>query len=220
MVVVSLRTDYVIDFLEWTFHYLHPGMNELRSICVYCGSATGLDPIYAHDAVALACLFLEHKIRLVNGGGSIGLMGVMADAMMSGSGEAIGIIPRSLQEKEVAHTGMTDLIVVPDMHSRKLMMVNMSDAFVAFPGGFGTLDEVFETLTWAQLHLHLKPIIVYNPGGFFDHMLAQADHMVTEGFLNATSRSLLMSTSDINQILPMLRSYQPPTSDKWSHSRR
>ena len=195
-------------------------MNELRSICVYCGSATGEDPVYAGDAVILASIFIENKIRLVNGGGSIGLMGVMADAMMSGGGTATGVIPISLKEKEVAHKSMTELIVVPDMHSRKLMMVNMSDAFIALPGGFGTMDEVFETLTWAQLHLHHKPVILYNPNGFYDLLLAQADLMVKEGFLNAASRALLMATSDIFQLIPMLRSFKPTTSDKWSNSRR
>lgn len=194
-------------------------MNELRSICVYCGSATGNDPAHAQDAMTLARIFIENNVRLVNGGGSIGLMGIMADAMMDGGGEAIGVIPISLKEKEVAHKGMTELIVVPDMHSRKLAMVNMSDAFIALPGGFGTLDEVFETLTWAQLHLHRKPIILYNPNGFYDLLLAQADYMMKEGFLNPVSRALLMSTPDIHQLLPMLVSFEPSTAEKWNKSR-
>lgn len=193
-------------------------MNELRSICVYCGSATGNDPVYTRDAVLLAGIFLDNKIRLVNGGGSIGLMGVMADAMITGGGEAIGVIPLSLKEREVAHKNMTELLVVPDMHSRKLTMVNLADAFIALPGGFGTLDEVFETLTWAQLHLHQKPVLVYNPNGYFDLLLAQADKMVQEGFLSPVSRTLLMSTHDLRQILPMLTSYKPPSSEKWSNT--
>jgi uncharacterized protein (TIGR00730 family) len=204
--------------VKWTFHYLHEEMNELRSVCVYCGSASGLDPAYAQDAVALAEIFIQNKIRLVNGGGSIGLMGVMADAILNGGGEATGVIPLSLKEKEVAHKGMTELIVVPDMHSRKLMMVNMSDAFIALPGGFGTFDEVFETLTWAQLHLHRKPIILYNPKGFYDFILGQADHMVKEGFLNPASRSLLMSTDNLQRLIPMLMDFTPPASDKWHAS--
>src|SRR6187399_1506313 len=192
-------------------------MNELRSICVYCGSATGNDPAHAQDAMTLARIFIENNVRLVNGGGSIGLMGIMADGMMDGGGEAIGVIPISLKEKEVAHKGMTELIVVPDMHSRKLAMVNMSDAFIALPGGFGTMDEVFETLTWAQLHLHLKPIVIYNPRGYYDALLAQADHMADQGFMNAVSRSLLMSTSDLNSLLPMLVSFTPASMDKWTY---
>ena len=171
------------------------------------------------DAIGLAQIFLENGIRLVNGGGNIGLMGVMADAMLRGNGEAIGVIPIGLKEKEVAHMGMTQLHVVPDMHSRKLMMVNLADAFIAFPGGFGTLDEVFETLTWSQLHLHQKPIILYNPDGFYDHLLLQADHMLKEGFLNQTSRSLLLSTNQIAMLLPQLRNFKASPVDKWTPSK-
>jgi len=170
------------------------------------------------DAIALMQIFLENNIRLVNGGGNIGLMGVMADAMLRGKGEAVGVIPLGLKEKEVAHTGMTELHVVPDMHSRKLMMVNLSDAFIAFPGGFGTMDEVFETLTWSQLHLHQKPIVLYNPHHFYDHLLQQADHMLKEGFLNKTSRSLLLSTDNLVQLLPLLTNFKSFVADKWTPS--
>ncbi len=193
-------------------------MNALNSICVYCGSATGTNPVYREHAIRLARIFAENKIRLVNGGGGIGLMGIMADAILDSGGECTGVIPTGLKEKELAHLGMTELIIVPDMHSRKLKMVNLSDAFIAFPGGFGTLDEVFETLTWSQLHLHHKPVIVYNPMGFFDHLLQQADHMQREGFLNNSSRSLLMSTDNIENLLPMLRSFKSFPADKWTPS--
>ena len=193
-------------------------MNKLKSICVYCGSSKGNTPSYVEDAMALMQLFVNHQIRLVNGGGNIGLMGVMADTIMAIGGQCTGVIPMGLKQKEVAHTGMTDLIVVPDMHSRKLTMVNMSDAFIAFPGGFGTMDEVFETLTWAQLRLHLKPIVLYNPNGYYDALIQQADHMLHEGFMNASSRNLLMSTSDLNQLLPMLMSYAPSSVDKWTYN--
>jgi uncharacterized protein (TIGR00730 family) len=192
-------------------------MNKLRSIGVYCGSSTGRNPAYEQDAVALAVLMAESKIRLINGGGSIGLMGAMADAILALGGECIGVIPKGLQEKEIAHQGMTELIVVPDMHSRKLKMVNLSDAFIALPGGFGTMDEVFETLTWAQLHLHHKPIILYNPLGYYDALLAQADHMMDQGFMNRASRQLLMSTDQLNNLIPMLTSFTPATLDKWSY---
>ncbi len=193
-------------------------MNTLKSICVYCGSASGNRSVYTEDAIRLATLFAENNIRLVNGGGSIGLMGVMADTILGLGGLCTGVIPLGLQEKELAHKGMTELIVVPDMHSRKLAMVNKSDAFVAFPGGFGTLDELFETLTWAQLHLHHKPIIVYNPGGYFDYLIQQAEVMVAEGFLNKSSRSLLMSTDKIENLLPMLRQFKVSPLDKWTPS--
>src|SRR5688572_11468770 len=182
-------------------------MNVLRSVCVYCGSSTGKNPVHRQDAITLAQILVVNNIRLVNGGGNIGLMGIMADTILALGGECTGVIPMGLQEKEIAHTGMTDLIIVPDMHSRKLTMVNLSDAFIALPGGFGTLDEVFETLTWVQLHLHQKPIIIYNPDGYYDHLLQLADHMVSEGFLNNSSRSLLMSSTNIENILPMLQQF-------------
>ena len=146
-------------------------------------------------------------------------MGIMADTVLVSGGECTGVIPIGLKEKELAHTGMTDLIVVPDMHSRKLTMVNLSDAFIAFPGGFGTLDELFETLTWSQLHLHQKPIIIYNPNQYFDHLLLQADVMVAEGFLNNSSRSLLMSTDKLENLLPMLRNFKALPMDKWTTPR-
>ena len=204
--------------LKIGYDYLHTQMNALTSICVYCGSSTGTNPVYRDHAIRLAQLFADNKIRLVNGGGGIGLMGIMADAILASGGECTGVIPVGLKEKELAHKGMTELIIVPDMHSRKLMMVNLSDAFIAFPGGFGTLDELFETLTWSQLHLHQKPVIVYNPNGYFDHLLKQADHMLAEGFLNNSSRSLLMSTDKIENLLPMLRSFKSFPADKWNFS--
>jgi len=188
-------------------------MTRLKSIAVYCGSSLGHHPGFADDARALARMFHENNIRLVNGGGSIGLMGVMADTLMELGGQAVGVIPLMLKEKEVAHTGMTELIVVPDMHSRKLMMVNLSDAFIAFPGGFGTLDELFETLTWAQIRIHQKPVIVYNPKGYFDPLLAQADLMVREGFLHAEARRLLMEADALSAILPKLASFQPGSGE-------
>lgn len=190
----------------------------LRSVCVYCGSSAGRNPLYREKAIELAQILASNKIRLVNGGGNIGLMGIMAHTILALGGECTGVIPMGLQQKEIAHTGMTELIVVPDMHSRKLTMVNLSDAFIAFPGGFGTMDEVFETLTWSQLHLHQKPIIVYNQQGYYDHLLMQADHMVNEGFLNNSSRSLLMSTTNLENILPMLQNFKVSPAEKWSPS--
>jgi len=191
-------------------------MSILRSVCVYCGSSTGTNPVYREDAIRLAQMFVSHDIRLINGGGSIGIMGVMADTILALGGECTGVIPLGLQQKEIAHKGMTDLIVVPDMHSRKLTMVNLADAFIAFPGGFGTLDELFETLTWSQLHLHQKPIVVYNPEQYFDPLLLQADRMVSEGFLNLSSRSLLMSTDKLEDLLPMLADFNASPLDKWT----
>lgn len=195
--------------------YLRARMNTIHSICVYCGSSTGSDPIFEHEARRLATMLVGYRIRLINGGGSIGLMGVMADTVMEKGGEAIGIIPSALEQLEVAHTGMSRLIVVPDMHARKQKMLEMSDAFIALPGGFGTMDEVFEMLTWAQLHIHAKPIILYNLNGYYDMLLAQADHMMRSGFLSRSSRRLMMSTSEIEMLVPMLLSFKHEGETKW-----
>jgi hypothetical protein len=191
-------------------------MQSIRNVAVYCGSSSGVHPRHAEDARALARIFVENGINLVNGGGSIGLMGVMADEVLALGGEAIGVIPRMLKEKEVAHKGLTELIVVEDMHARKLTMVNLSDAFIALPGGFGTMDELFETLTWGQLHLHRKPVIVYNPDGFYDSLFAQADLMVREGFLQPSARSLLLEATALSELLPRLVGHRHPEIDKWA----
>ena len=153
--------------------------------------------------------------RLVNGGGSIGLMGVMANRVLELGGEAIGVIPMSLKEREVAHLGMTELIVVPDMHSRKLAMVNLSDAFVALPGGFGTLDELFETLTWSQLHLHQKPVGLLNVDGFFDPLLQMMSRMVQENFLKAEARALLHTHAEIPHLFEQLYTPSKYNTQKW-----
>lgn len=183
-------------------------MADLKSIAVYCGSSVGHDPVFVDAAVALADYFVRHDIQMVNGGGSIGLMGVMADRMMQQDGRAVGVIPLALKDKEVAHLGMTELIVVPDMHSRKLTIVNLSDAFIALPGGFGTLDELFETLTWSQLHLHHKPIGILNVNGYYDGLLSLADDMVVRGFVRPAARTLLRSARDIETLMGLL---QQPT---------
>jgi uncharacterized protein (TIGR00730 family) len=190
-------------------------MPKFRSICVYCGSRAGANPVYRQAALDLADHFVEHGIRMVNGGGSIGLMGAMSDRIISRGGEAVGVIPEALVEKEVAHEGMTDLVVVQDMHSRKLTMVNISDAFIALPGGYGTLDETFETLTWLQLRFHLKPIGMLNVNGYFDHLLAMLDHMVEEGFLKADTRTLLHAHAEIDTLLQQLAPPPRISSEKW-----
>ena len=176
----------------------------IKSICVYCGSSKGNNPAFTSAAIALSDYLVEHKIRLVNGGGSIGLMGVMADRVLEQGGQAVGVIPMSLKEKEVAHMGMTELLVVPDMHSRKLTMVNLSDALIALPGGFGTLDELFETLTWSQLNLHSKPVGLLNVDGYFDALLQMASHMVREGFVKQEALALLNISDSIDGLMHQL----------------
>lgn len=189
-------------------------MDTFRRICVYCGSRAGEGKQYIEAALDVADYLVAHRTCLVNGGGSIGLMGVMTDRVLELGGQAIGVIPLGLKEKEVAHLGMTELIVVPDMHSRKLTMVNISDAFIALPGGFGTLDELFETLTWSQLHLHQKPVGLLNVGGYFDPLLEMADRMVHHGFLREDTRSLINVGKTISGLVESM--HRPVvTADKW-----
>lgn len=190
-------------------------MNALKSVCVFCGSSTGHDKMYVKAALSLSDYIVSEGYRLVNGGGSIGLMGVMADRVLALGGEAVGVIPMGLKEREVAHLGMTELIVVPDMHSRKLTMVNLSDAFIAIPGGFGTMDELFETLTWSQLHLHNKPVGLLNVGGFYDPLIRMVDQMVDAGFLRRDSRNLLRVDEDIPVLFRKLLTPAESTSRKW-----
>lgn len=194
--------------------YLHD-MERFRSICVYCGSSVGRNHDYTASALALAEYLVAEGYRLVNGGGSIGLMGVMANRVLELGGQAVGVIPMSLKEREVAHMGMTELIVVPDMHSRKLTMVNLSDAFICLPGGFGTLDEMFETLTWSQLYLHRKPIGLLNVGGFFDPLLQMLSRMVQEDFLRADARALLQTDAEIPGLFEKLYTPSKYFSQKW-----
>jgi hypothetical protein len=190
-------------------------MERFKSICVYCGSATGRGSTYTKAALELADYIVAEGYRLVNGGGSIGLMGVMTNRVLELGGEAIGVIPMGLKQREVAHLGMTELIVVPDMHSRKLTMVNLSDAFVCLPGGFGTMDELFETLTWSQLHLHYKPIGMLNADGYFDPLLQMLSRMVQENFLKAGARALLHSHEEIPALFEKLYSPVKYNSQKW-----
>jgi len=188
----------------------------MKSICVYCGSKGGTNPVYREAAIDLADYIVDQGLRLINGGGNIGIMGVMADRVLARGGDCVGVIPLGLREKEVAHYGMTELITVPDMHSRKLCMVNLSDAFIALPGGFGTLDELFETLTWSQLHLHRKPIGLLNVNNFFDHLVGMMDHMVDEGFLKADARDLMMVADTVSGLFHLLNAPSTPPEAKWS----
>jgi uncharacterized protein (TIGR00730 family) len=165
---------------------------HLRRLCVFCGSSSGRDPRYAETARNLGKLLVARGLGLVFGAGHIGLMGVIADAVLEAGGEVIGVIPQVLVDKELAHRGLTDLRIVPGMHERKAVMAALSDAFVALPGGYGTADEWFEILTWAQLGLHDKPIGVLNVNGFFDPLLAWLDRATDEGFVKPAQRQLLV----------------------------
>jgi len=177
----------------------------MKSIAVYCGASSGADPVYADAARDLARALVGHNIGLVYGGGRVGLMGVIADEVLRLGGEATGVIPKHLVEREVGHTGLTRLFVVKDMHERKAMMSDLADGFIAMPGGMGTLEELFEMVTWAQLGLHAKPIGLLNVNGFYDGLAAFVDHLVATGFVRPAHAELLQREADPDALLRRLR---------------
>lgn len=176
----------------------------MRSICVFCGASAGHDPAYAAAADALGRELAARAIELVTGGGKVGLMGVVADAALAAGGRVTGIIPRSLEEREAAHRGLTRLHVVETLHERKALMHELSEAFVVLPGGFGTLDEMFETITWAQLGIHAKPIGLVNVRGYFDDLLAFVDRATANGFVTEANRGLFTVRADAPALLDAL----------------
>lgn len=190
-------------------------MRILKSLCVYCGSSPGASPVYAEAARSLAREMVNEGIALVYGGGDVGLMGVIADEVMRLGGHATGVIPQALMDKEVGHHGLTQLHVVKDMHERKAMMAELSDGFIAMPGGIGTLEELFEALTWAQLGFHDKPIGLLNVDGFYDGLIQFIGHIVTQRFLKEEHASLMMHASDAPALLAKLKSFEPATHSKW-----
>jgi uncharacterized protein (TIGR00730 family) len=184
-------------------------------IAIYCGSSRGLDPIYATAAAEMATYLAKQGIGIVYGGGNVGIMGVIADAALAAGGEVIGVIPESLLAKELSHAGVTELHITRSMHERKQRMVDLSDAFIALPGGFGTLDELFETLTWLQLGFHGKPVGLLNAAGFFDHLLTFLNHMSSTGFLTPKHRSSLITETEPEALLNAIRAFEPDTCEKW-----
>lgn len=190
-------------------------MSRLRRICVYCGSNPGSDPAHRVAAHELGAFLARSGVGLVYGGGNVGLMGAVADGALSQKGEVIGVIPRALMEKELGHGGVTELHVVTSMHERKQMMVDLSDGFIALPGGFGTLDELFETLTWLQLSFHDKPVGILNVGGFFDGLIDFIHHMSASGFLKPEHARCVLVESDAEKLLAAMESFRPPDLGKW-----
>jgi uncharacterized protein (TIGR00730 family) len=190
-------------------------MIELRRVCVFCGSSPGLKPAYPEATVRLAETLAGRGIGLVYGGAHIGLMGVLADAMRGFGGEVIGVIPGSLVEWEIAHTGLSDLRVVESMHERKALMAELSDGFIALPGGMGTLEEFCEVLTWVQLGLHNKPCGVLNVEDFFAPLLRFFDHMVEQRFLRAEYRTALVAETQADALLDRFAEYQPARVPRW-----
>jgi uncharacterized protein (TIGR00730 family) len=194
----------------------------MRRLCVFCGSNVGGRPEYAAGAREFAAAAARRGLGLVYGGGNIGLMGVVADAALEAGGEVIGVIPSALQAKELAHAGLTELHVVRSMHERKALMADLSNGFAALPGGFGTLEELFEILTWAQLGIHAKPVGLLDTAGFFQPLLALLDHQVEERFLKPRHRALVHVAADPERLLDMLLKAPPaPAEPKWlDESRR
>jgi uncharacterized protein (TIGR00730 family) len=186
----------------------------MKSLCVYCGSSIGASPVYAEAARALAKSMVDNNISLVYGGGNVGLMGVIADEVMRLGGEATGVIPKALMDKEVGHSGLTHLHIVKDMHERKAMMAELSDGFVAMPGGIGTLEELFEVFTWSQLGLHDKPIGLLNVNGFYDRLIAFLEHVVAERFLRAEQAALLIPEKEPDSLVAKLTDFRPVRIEK------
>jgi uncharacterized protein (TIGR00730 family) len=182
----------------------------MKSIAVYCGASFGVNPLYADAARALAQVLVGHNIGLVYGGGNVGLMGVIADEVLRLGGEATGVIPRALIEREVGHTGLTRSFVVKDMHERKAMMAELSDGFIAMPGGMGTLEELFEMLTWSQLGIHAKPVALLNVGGFYDGLVSFVGHQRAEGFVRAEHAGLMMVETTPEAVVRRLQAAAAP----------
>jgi uncharacterized protein (TIGR00730 family) len=186
-----------------------------RRICVFCGSNSGINQTYAAAAVDVGRLLSGRGIELVYGGGNIGLMGILADTVLASDGHVIGVIPESLMAKEVGHAGLTELRIVKSMHERKALMADLSDAFIAMPGGFGPFEEFCEVVTWSQLGIHAKPCGLLNVEGYYDSLLALFDHAVNEGFLRHENRRLVMEDSDPTRLLNKMAGFVASTPEKW-----
>lgn len=198
-------------------------MNEhltLRQLCVFCGSSPGVNPRYRDVAGQLGRLLATKEIRLVYGGGGIGLMGALADATLAAGGQVVGVIPNGLATREVAHPHLTELEVVGTMHERKARMADLADAFLALPGGMGTFDELFEIITWAQLGIHRKPIGLLNIDHYFDPLIVMVEHAVREGFVSPHHRGLIIVADSVEDWFTRLSAYQPLTaSTRWIEMR-
>ncbi|MFM2476177.1 TIGR00730 family Rossman fold protein [Celerinatantimonas sp. MCCC 1A17872] len=186
----------------------------MKSVAVFCGSNLGSSPVFNEAAIKLGYYLAEHQIKLIYGGGKIGLMGAIANAALAKGGEVYGVIPEKLKDRELAHPGLTELTVVADMHERKAKMAQLSDGFIAMPGGSGTLEEISEVWTWAQLGYHHKPCGFYNINGFYDPLLLMVDRMVKQGFLRQAYCDMLQISDSPHTLLHAMRDYVPP-ADKW-----
>jgi uncharacterized protein (TIGR00730 family) len=191
----------------------------MHSICVFCGANFNGDPALLQAVNQLADVFVQKEITLVFGGGKVGVMGLMADAVLQRGGKAVGVIPQFLMDKEVGHTALTELIITENMHQRKQKMADLSQGFITLPGGFGTLEEFFEVLTWLQLGLHSNPIGLLNAGGFYDPLLLQMDLMVEKSFLKPANRKLVLSDSEPAKLVELMSSFTARPDEVWFKER-
>jgi uncharacterized protein (TIGR00730 family) len=187
----------------------------IKTICVFCGSSAGESPVYAKRAEQLARFFLENNIHLVYGGANVGLMRVLADTMLKGNGYVMGVMPKNLVHREVAHLDLTEMHIVEDMQERKALMAKLSDGFMTLPGAYGTFDELFEMLSWNQLHIVEKPVGLLNIKGFFDPLLKMLDDAVEEKFLRPEHRGILLAEEDEAILLKRMNEYKPVPAEKW-----
>jgi uncharacterized protein (TIGR00730 family) len=187
----------------------------LSSVCVFCGSNGGADPAYVAAAEAVGTGLAERGIRIVYGGGRVGLMGALADSARAAGGEVVGVMPQALIDREIGHTGIDDLRVVDTMHERKALMVELADAFVALPGGIGTLEELFEVYTWAQLGIHAKPLALLDVAGYYEPLAAFLDHAVEQQFLRADMRAALAIGDSLEGVLETFERWRAPATHKW-----
>ena len=187
----------------------------MKRITVFCGSSFGTDAIFKDQAKLLGETLAKQNIELVYGGANVGLMGAVADGVLDKGGKVIGVLPDFLRSKEIAHTGLTELILVKSMHERKTKMSELCDGVIALPGGFGTLEELFEMVTWAQLGLHKKPIAILNINGFYDSLIEMIQTMVDKGLLKEANQQMLLVSNEIEDLLYKMKNYQPPTVGKW-----
>lgn len=187
----------------------------MKSITVFCGSSFGSDEIYKEQATLLGQTLAKENIQLIYGGANVGLMGAVADGVLEKGGKAIGVLPHFLQSKEIAHNNLTELILVETMHERKTKMNELCDGVIVLPGGYGTLEEFFEMITWAQLGLHKKPIAILNIDGFYDDLIKLVQTMVDKGFLKQINQKMLLVSDSIDALLEKMRNYQAPTVGKW-----
>lgn len=186
----------------------------MKRIAVFCGSSIGFNSIYSEDAISLGCYMAKNNIGLVYGGGKIGMMGVLADAVLENKGEVIGVIPDMLRHEEVAHTKITEMIVTKKMSKRKVTISKLVNGYIALAGGFGTFDEIFEAMTLGQLGIEIKPIGILNTNGYFDHTLKQLDIMVEEGFLKESNRKMLIVSKSVEELIFNMNNYKAPKLSK------